>query len=49
MASIGHPILGDALYGDVSSAARLLLHATTLNMLHPVTGAPLHFTSSAPF
>jgi tRNA pseudouridine32 synthase/23S rRNA pseudouridine746 synthase len=49
MASIGHPILGDALYGEVSSAPRLLLHATTLNMLHPVTGAPLHFTSSAPF
>jgi tRNA pseudouridine32 synthase/23S rRNA pseudouridine746 synthase len=49
MASIGHPILGDALYGDVNSAPRLLLHATSLSMLHPLTQAPLHFDSSAPF
>ena len=49
MAAIGHPILGDALYGDVSSAPRLLLHATTLDLLHPLTGAALHFVSSAPF
>ncbi len=49
MAAIGHPILGDALYGDASSAPRLLLHATTLDLLHPLTGAALHFVSSAPF
>ena len=49
MAAIGHPILGDALYGDVHSAPRLLLHATTLDLLHPLTGATLHFVSSAPF
>lgn len=49
MAAIGHPILGDALYGDAASAPRLLLHAATLDLLHPLTGAPLHFVSSAPF
>lgn len=49
MAAIGHPILGDALYGDASSAPRLLLHATTLDLLHPLTGVALHFVSSAPF
>ena len=49
MAAIGHPILGDALYGDVHSAPRLLLHATTLDLLHPLTGTALHFVSSAPF
>ena len=49
MATIGHPILGDALYGDASSATRLLLHATNLDLLHPLTGLPLHFVSSAPF
>lgn len=49
MAAIGHPILGDALYGDVNSAPRLLLHATSLYLLHPLTGAALHFASSAPF
>lgn len=49
MAAIGHPILGDALYGDEASAPRLMLHSTSLDLLHPVTGAPLHFVSAAPF
>lgn len=49
MATIGHPILGDALYGDENSAPRLLLHASTLSLAHPLTGAPLYFVSSAPF
>ena len=49
MAAIGHPILGDALYGDAASAPRLLLHATTLDLLHPLTGAPLHFVCEPPF
>ncbi|CAN7504965.1 RluA family pseudouridine synthase [Variovorax paradoxus] len=38
--SIGHPILGDALYGsaDVQARApRLLLHASELGFVHPVT------------
>lgn len=49
---IGHPILGDALYGseDVRSRApRLLLHATRLSLAHPLTGEPLCFESAAPF
>jgi len=49
LAAIGHPILGDALYGDEASAPRLLLHATSLDVSHPRTGEPLHFASSAPF
>lgn len=49
MAAIGHPILGDALYGNAASAPRLMLHATTLDLLHPLTGAPLQFVNSAPF
>ena len=49
MSAIGHSILGDALYGDAASAPRLMLHASTLKLLHPVTRAPLHFVSSAPF
>lgn len=28
MSAIGHPILGDALYGDDATAPRLMLHAT---------------------
>ncbi len=49
MAEIGHPILGDALYGDAACARRLLLHACTLELRHPVSGDPLNFASPAPF
>ncbi len=43
MATLGHPILGDALYGDARSADRLLLHACELRFNHPYTGAMLAF------
>lgn len=52
LANIGHPILGDALYGDEAvqdAASRLLLHATRLELAHPFTGAPLRFDSPVPF
>ena len=52
LAHIGHPILGDALYGSDevrSRAPRLLLHATRLSLVHPLTGEPLCFESAAPF
>jgi tRNA pseudouridine32 synthase/23S rRNA pseudouridine746 synthase len=50
--SIGHPILGDALYGDDRirlRAPRLLLHATTLEFTHPADGRPCRFESPPPF
>ena len=52
LAAIGHPILGDALYGDArvqARAPRLLLHATVLQLRHPATGAALRVESPAPF
>jgi tRNA pseudouridine32 synthase/23S rRNA pseudouridine746 synthase len=49
MASLGHPILGDALYGDAASAPRLLLHARALSFVHPRSGKPVSLTSEAPF
>lgn len=49
LAAIGHPILGDALYGDAATAPRLLLHASALRLAHPASGAPLQFASLAPF
>jgi tRNA pseudouridine32 synthase/23S rRNA pseudouridine746 synthase len=49
MAALGHPILGDALYGDAASAARLLLHASVLNLAHPLSAAALQFSSPPPF
>lgn len=50
--AIGHPIVGDTLYApaDVAAAApRLWLHASGLRLAHPATGAPMHWTSRAPF
>ncbi len=45
MAAIGHPILGDALYGDAASAPRLMLHASALRFAHPLNGTLLNFVS----
>lgn len=51
LASLGHPIIGDELYGSGSleSGERLRLHATELRFVHPLSGAPLHFHCEAPF
>lgn len=49
LAAIGHPILGDAFYGDGLSAPHLLLHACSLSFIHPVSGEPLNFINSPPF
>lgn len=49
MMTIGHPILGDALYGDPASAPRLLLHALSLSLPHPKSHAPLNFVCPAAF
>ena len=43
------PILGDRLYGIESSASRLMLHAWTLRIEHPITLQPLHFEAPIPF
>jgi tRNA pseudouridine32 synthase/23S rRNA pseudouridine746 synthase len=47
--ALGHAILGDPLYGDVTSAPRLLLHATQITFTHPTTGEPTTFHSEPPF
>jgi 23S rRNA pseudouridine1911/1915/1917 synthase len=41
LAHVGLPILGDPLYGRPGAAPRLMLHATRLALVHPVTGRPL--------
>jgi 23S rRNA pseudouridine1911/1915/1917 synthase len=67
LASIGHPIVGDRLYGlsdreflrhlrgkldeereAALLAPRQLLHAASLGFVHPLTGAPVSFTSPLP-
>ena len=48
--SIGHPILGDALYAHaqaLAAAPRLLLHALTLELNQPYSGARLRFVAPA--
>ena len=49
MASIGHPLWGDRLYGPAGDPApRQMLHAHKLAFPHPVTGERLRFTGPPP-
>jgi tRNA pseudouridine32 synthase/23S rRNA pseudouridine746 synthase len=48
LAALGHPIVGDALYGGII-AHRLMLHACFLGLAHPRSGEALVFSSEAPF
>jgi 23S rRNA pseudouridine1911/1915/1917 synthase len=44
---IGHPVLGDTIYGS-TPAARLLLHAWRIVVQHPETEQPLHVEAPVP-
>lgn len=46
--SIGHPIVGDPLYG-VTPASRLLLHATTMSLERPFGKGHLNVHAPVPF
>lgn len=50
MASLGHPLVADTLYGGsaVGTMARQALHAYKLAFVHPVSGEPLAFESEPP-
>jgi 23S rRNA pseudouridine1911/1915/1917 synthase len=58
MSSIGHPLLGDPVYGRTPPRLRPLLsrlgfsrqalHARELGFIHPVTGEQVHFASPLP-
>ncbi len=50
MAHLGHPLLGDFLYGveDKALIDRPALHSAHLSFLHPVTGARLSFDQPLP-
>ncbi|GGB66912.1 pseudouridine synthase [Shewanella inventionis] len=50
--SMGHPILGCDLYRNEQSqqmSSRLLLHATTLDFIHPVTNTKMKCICTSPF
>ncbi|WP_336211380.1 RluA family pseudouridine synthase [Enterobacter sp. P82] len=51
---LGHPILGCDLYGGLEApgaerTSRLMLHASVLNFIHPVSGEPVNARHAAPF
>ncbi len=53
--AIGHPILGDSMYGAISSGPstgspvpRVMLHARKLGFAHPLTEAYCEFTANPP-
>lgn len=56
MASIGHPLLGDLVYGSKKTSQKCLfpklqgqtLHAKTLGFIHPETGGYVEFTAPLP-
>jgi tRNA pseudouridine32 synthase/23S rRNA pseudouridine746 synthase len=50
--ALGHPILGDHLYGGSeiqAKAPRLMLHASTLAIKHPVSGEQMRWKVDADF
>ena len=52
-AHIGHPVLGDRVYGSPRSGMhdmvpRQMLHAESLSLLHPDTGHPMTFSTPPP-
>jgi len=49
--ALGHPIVGDALYGTplAGKERRLLLHADHLAFVHPASGVSMRFGCTAPF
>lgn len=49
MESIGHPLLGDSLYGgDCTTISRQALHCKDIYFSHPITGKNIHISSDFP-
>ena len=56
LAHIGCPVAGDCVYGGSRKARwsginpdlRQMLHAAQLDLMHPATGAPMHFSAPMP-
>lgn len=49
MASIGHPLIGDDLYGSpYQHFSRQALHSASLAFVHPISGQPIQIHSSLP-
>ena len=50
MSHLGHPVMGDHLYGEENPnlISRQALHSASLSFLHPVTGQPIKITAPLP-
>lgn len=48
MAYLGHPVVGDALYGNRDSWHRHALHASKIKFIHPKSGKIMSFESALP-
>ena len=51
MSSIGHPLVGDPLYGSKKQKFKLsgqVLHAKTLGFIHPTSKEYMEFDSELP-
>lgn len=48
LSAIGHPLVGDWLYGERDDRIRPMLHASEVRMDHPRTGASLSITAPLP-
>ncbi|MBQ4187380.1 MAG: RluA family pseudouridine synthase [Firmicutes bacterium] len=48
MAAMGHPLLGDGLYGVEDAAPRCMLHSVRVSLVHPFTGKELSIPAPLP-
>lgn len=49
MAHVGHPLVGDTLYGKTSSLiSRQALHSSKIKFMHPISRKVIEFTSPVP-
>ena len=51
MAELGHPLLGDTRYGDRKdpvAVPRHMLHASEIEITHPITGKKVTFNARLP-
>ncbi|MFT5102778.1 MAG: 23S rRNA pseudouridine1911/1915/1917 synthase [Candidatus Latescibacterota bacterium] len=48
LSSIGTPIFGDKIYGNIGRGSGLYLHATSLQFTHPITSEAIHIKTKLP-
>ena len=49
LGGLGHPIVGDSLYGLCENGQRLMLHAAEITFRHPTSGKEMHIVCNPDF